>query len=112
MNALKTVISPVIVLAGAVLACGSAQAAPGCDSVSPFQRQVVEHADGDVGVLRAFVVRNTLTHGGDMWEVQSKLDQWRSAVECRKFAAAAAAAKEADVAKAGGTTAPSDVAQR
>ncbi len=112
MNALKTVISPVIALAGAVLACGSAQAAPGCDSVSPFQRQVVEHADGDVGALRAYVVRNTMTHGGDMWEVQRKLDQWRSAVECRKFAEAAAAAKEADVAKAGGTTATSDVAQR
>ena len=112
MNALKTVISPVIALAGAVLACGSAQAAPGCDSVSPFQRQVVEHADGDVGALRSFVVRNTLTHGGDMWEVQRKLDQWRSAVECRKFAEAAAAAKEAEVAKAGGTTASSDLAQR
>ena len=112
MNALKTVISPVIALAGAVLACGSAQAAPGCDSVSPFQRQVVEHADGDVGALRAYVVRNTMTHGGDMWEVQRKLDQWRSAVECRKFAEAAAAAKEAEVAKAGGTTASSDLAQR
>jgi hypothetical protein len=111
MNALKTVISPVIALAGAVLVSGSAQAAPGCDSVSPFQRSVVEHADGDVGALRAYVVRNTMTHGGDMWEVQRKLDQWRSAVECRKFAEAAAA-KEADVAKAGGTTAPSDVAQR
>jgi len=112
MNALKTAMSPVIVLAGAVLACGSAQAAPGCDSVSQFQRRVVEHADGDVGALRAFVVRNTTTHAGDMWEVQRKLDQWRSAVECRKFAEAAAAAKEADVAKAAGTTSPTDLAQR
>jgi hypothetical protein len=112
MNALKTVISPVIVLAGALLACGSAQAAPGCDSVSSFERRVVEHADGDVGELRAYVVRNTMTHGGDMWEVQRKLDQWRSAVECRKFAEAAAAARAADVARAGGTTSVADVAQR
>jgi hypothetical protein len=112
MNAFKTLVPSVLALAGALLACGSAQAAPGCDSVSSFERRVVEHADGDVGELRAYVVRNTMTHGGDMWEVQRKLDQWRSAVECRKFAAAAAAAKEVDVAKAGGTTAPSDVAQR
>jgi len=112
MNALKTAMSPVIALAGALLACGSAQAAPGCDSVSSFERRVVEHADGDVGALRAFVVRNTTTHGGDMWEVQEKLDKWRSAVECRKFAQAAAAAREADVARTAGTTSPTDVAQR
>ena len=112
MNALKTVISSAITVAGVLLACGSAQAAPGCDSVSQFQRRVVEHAEGDVGALRSFVVRNPLTHGGVMWEVQRKLDQWRSAVECRKFAEAAAAAKEADVAKAGATTAATDVAQR
>ena len=112
MNALKPLVSSAIAVAGVLLASGAAQAAPGCDSVSPFQRSVVEHADGDVGALRAYVVRNTMTHGGDMWEVQRKLDQWRSAVECRKFAEAAAAAKEADVAKAGGTATSTDVAQR
>ena len=104
MNALKPLLSSVFVLAGALLACGSAQAAPGCDSVSPVERRIVEHADGDVEVLRSFVGRITIVNGVDMFEVQDKLDKWRAAVECRRQLAAAA--------KAGGAQAPGAVAQR
>lgn len=104
MNALKTALSSAFIVAGALLAGGSAQAAPGCDSVSQVQRRIVEHADGDIDVLRAFVWRTAIVYGVDMIDVRQKLDKWRAAVECRRQLAAAA--------QAGGTVAPESVAQR
>ena len=103
-NVLNTALSSALVLTGAMLACGSAQAAPGCDSVSPVQRRIVEHADGDVDVLRAFVWRTNIVFGVDMVDVQHKLDKWRAAVECHR--------QLADAAKAGGAAAGKSVAQR
>ena len=104
MNVLKTAISSAFVLAGALLAAGSAQAAPGCDSVSQIERRIVDHADGEVDVLRAFVWRTSRVHGVNMVDVRDKLDKWRTAVECRRQVAAAA--------NAGGAQAPNAVAQR
>jgi len=105
MNVLKTAISSVLVLAGALLAGGSAQAAPaGCDSVSPIARRIVEHAEGDVDVLRAFVGRTSWVYGVNMIDVQDNLDKWRAAIECHRQLAA--------VAKAAGAQAPNAVAQR
>ena len=98
MNILKSSLSSVFVLAGAVLVFGSAQAAPACDSVSQIQRRIVEHADGggDVAVLRTFVWRTSIIYGTNMIDVQEKLDKWRAAVECRKQVAAAGEAGKAD----------------
>ena len=104
MNVLKTAISSVLVLAGALLAGGSAQAAPGCDSVSQIERRIVEHADGEVDVLRAFVWRTSRVHGVNMIDVEDKLDKWRAAIECRRQVASAA--------KAAGAQARNAVAQR
>jgi hypothetical protein len=104
MNVLKTAISSAFVLAGTVLAGGSAQAAPACDSVLPIERRIVEHADGQVEVLRAFVWRTSSVYGIDMFDVEDNLDKWRAAIECHRQVAAAA--------KAAGAQAPHAVAQR
>ena len=88
MNLLKTTFSPAFVLAGALLACGAAQAAPVCDSVSRVQRLIVERAD-DVEVLRAYVWRTSIIYGIDMIDVRENLEKWRAAVECRRQMAAA-----------------------
>jgi len=101
MNVLKLTVPSVLALAGAVLACTCAQAAPACDSVSPIARRIVERADGDVGALRVFVWRIAPIYGVDMVDVSEKLEQWRAAVECRKQMAAA-----------DGAGAPTVVAQR
>ena len=107
MNVLKSTLSSAFVLAGAVLVCGSAQAAPACDSVSPIQLRIVERADGigdgggDVDALRDFVWRTSVTTRVNMIDVREKLDKWRAAVECRK-----------QMARAGGADAMTDVAQR
>ena len=89
MNVLKLTVSSVLALAGSVLACASAQAAPACGSVSPIERRIVERADGDADALRAFVWRTSRVYGVDMVDVREKLEQWRAAVECRKQMAAA-----------------------
>ena len=104
MNILKTAISSAFVLAGALLAGGSAQAAPGCDSVSQIERRIVEHADGEVDVLRAFVQRMSWVDGIDMIEVKDNLDKWRAAIECHRQVASAA--------QAGAAQASNAVAQR
>jgi demethoxyubiquinone hydroxylase (CLK1/Coq7/Cat5 family) len=104
MNVLKTAFSSAFALAAALLAGGSAQAAPGCDSVSQVERRIVEHADGDVDVLRAFVWRTAIVYGVNMIDVQRKLDKWRAAVECHRQVAAAA--------KAGAADAPTTLARR
>lgn len=104
MNVLKTAISSAFVLAGALLAGGSAQATPGCDPVSQIERRIVEHADGEVDVLRAFVWRTSRVHGVNMIDVRDKLDKWRAAIECRRQVATAA--------QAAGAQAPHAVAQR
>jgi hypothetical protein len=104
MNVLQTTIFSALALAGALLAGGSAQAAPGCDSVSPVARRIVEHADGDVDVLRAFVWRTSRVNGVNMIDVEDNLDKWRAAIECHRQVAAAD--------KAAGAQAPHAVAQR
>ena len=88
MNVLKTAFSSAFVLAGALLACGAAQAAPACDSVSRVERLIVERAD-DVDVLRAYVWRTAIIYGIDMIDVRENLDKWRAAVECRRQMAVA-----------------------
>ena len=90
MNDLKTARCSAIVLAGALLACGSAQAAPPCDSVSRVERLIVERAD-NVDALRAYVWRTAIIYGIDMIDVRENLDKWRAAVECRRQVAAAGA---------------------
>ena len=92
MNVLKLTVSSVLALAGSVLACASAQAAPACGSVSPIERRIVERADGDADALRVFVWRTSRIYGVDMVDVREKLEQWRAAVECRKQMASADAA--------------------
>ena len=89
MNVLKTALSSAFVLAGAVLASGSAQAAPACDSVSQIERRIVERADGDADALRDFVWRTSVIYGIDMIDVRENLEKWRAAVECRRQLAAA-----------------------
>ena len=103
MNVLKSILSSAAVLAGAVLACGSAQAAPDCVSVSQIERRIVERADAsdDVDALRDFVWRTSITTRVNMVDVREKLDKWRAAVECHK-----------QMAKAGGADVTTDVAQR
>ena len=103
MNVLKSILSSAFVLAGAVLACGAAQAEPACASVSQIERRIVERADAsdDVDALRDFVWRTSITTRVNMVDVREKLDKWRVAVACRK-----------QVAKAGGADAKTDVAQR
>ena len=101
MNVLKLTVSSVLALAGSVLACVPAQAAPACGSVSPIERRIVERADGDADALRAFVWRTSRVYGVDMVDVREKLEQWRAAVECRK-----------QMATAGAADAPTVVAQR
>jgi hypothetical protein len=101
MNLLKSTLSSAFVLAGAVLACTSAQAAPACASVSQIERRIVERADGggDVAALRDFVWRTSVVYRVNMIDVREKLDQWRAAVECRKEVAQAGAPGDADATK-------------
>ncbi len=113
MNVLKITLSSAL-LAGATLACLSAQAAPACASVSPMERRIVERANGDVDTLRNFVVRTSVPAGVNMYDVRVHLDQWRAAIDCQaqvaatEHAAAVAAAQPAVDA----TAAPALVAQR
>ena len=100
MNVLKTAHSSAIALAGVLLACGSAHAAPACDSVSRVERQIVERAD-DIDALRAYVWRTTIIYGIDMVDVRENLEKWQAAVECHK-----------QMADAGDADVPTVVAQR
>ena len=107
MNILKSTLSSVLVLAGAVLVCESAQAAPACASVSQIERRIVERADAagdDVAPLRDFVWRTSVTTHVNMVDVRQHLDKWRAAVECQRQVAEAERARDTD--------APVAVAQR
>ena len=98
MNVLKTAHSSAIVLAGVLLACGGAHAAPACDSVSRVERAIVDRAD-DIDALRAYVWRTTIIYGIDMIDVRENLEKWQAAVECRKQMAAGGADAETAVAQ-------------
>ena len=90
MNVVKTTVSSSIVLAGALLACVSAQAAPACASVSSVQRRIVQAANGDdMDALRALVWKTAIVYRINMVDVSRNLDQWRTAVDCQKMALAA-----------------------
>ena len=98
MNVPKTARSPAIALAGVLLACGSAHAAPACDPVSRVERLIVERAD-DIDALRAYVWRTSIIYGIDMIDVRENLEKWQAAVECRKQMAAGGADAETAVAQ-------------
>ncbi len=89
MNVVKTTLSSSLVLAGVLLACVSAQAAPTCASVTPVERRIVERANGEVDSLRSFVNLTNITYGVNMNDVRDHLDQWRAAVDCHNQVAAA-----------------------
>ena len=84
-------LSSTLVLAGALLACMSAQAAPACGSVKFVERRIVEHANGDIASLRAYVHMTSNVHHVGMAEVADNLDKWRASIDCQDRAAAAAA---------------------
>ncbi|HEY8977493.1 MAG TPA: hypothetical protein VIN75_24980 [Burkholderiaceae bacterium] len=87
MNVVKSIVSASIVVAGALLAGASAQAA--CPSVSNVQARIVEHANGDdMGGLRSFVWKTSIVYRINMVDVRNNLDKWRMAVDCRAAAAA------------------------
>ena len=91
MIVFKQTLPVLVVLAGSVLACMSAQAAPpSCGAVSSVERRIVERANGDVESLRSFVRLTAIVHGVNMVDVRENLDNWRAAVECRRQVAAAA----------------------
>ena len=92
MNVVKSPLSFSLVVAGAVLASVSAQAAPVCGSVSSVERRIVDHASGDMDSLRAFVWQTAIVHRVNMVDVRKNLDKWRTAIDCRNQAAAEAAA--------------------
>ena len=107
MNVLKTALGSSFVLAGTLLALGSAHAAPACNPVSQIERRIVERADAagdDVAPLRDFVWRTSITTHVNMVDVRQHLDKWRAAVECQRQVAAAEQPRDAD--------APVTVAQR
>ena len=88
MNIVKYTVSASIAVAAALLACASAQAAPACPSVSSVQSRIVEHANGDIEALRAFVWKTAIVYRINMVDVRDNLDAWRAAVDCRSQAAA------------------------
>lgn len=92
MNVVKCPLSFSIVVAGAVLASVSAQAAPVCGSVSSVERRIVDHANGDIDSLRGFVWQTAIIHRVNMIDVRKNLDKWRAAIDCRNQAAAAESA--------------------
>ncbi|HEY9029227.1 MAG TPA: hypothetical protein VIP05_33385 [Burkholderiaceae bacterium] len=104
MNVVKSPLSSFLVVAGALLACVSAQAAPTCASVTPVERRIVERANGEIESLRSFVNLTNIAYGINMIDVRDHLDQWRTAVECHNQVAAAERA--AALAAAGERAAP------
>ena len=96
MNVVKNPVSSCLLVAGTLLACVSAQAAPACGAVSPVERRIVERANGEVESLRSFANLTNIVYGVNMIDVRENLDKWRAAVECRaKVAAAEEAARVA-----------------
>lgn len=82
MNPSRHRLPSFLVLVAALLACASAQAMPACGSVKFVERRIVEHANGDVASLRAYVhMTATLYHVG-MSEVRDNLDKWRATIAC------------------------------
>jgi len=107
MNVVKSLLSSSFVLAGTVLACAPAWAAPACGGVSPVERRIVERANGDVESLRSFVGLTAIVYGVNMIDVRDHLDEWRNAVECRaQVAAAQQAARVAADARAADAAGP------
>ena len=89
MNVVKSTLSSSIVLAGALLACVSAQAGPACGTVTPVERRIVDRANGEVESLRSFVGLTAIVYGINMIDVRENLDKWRAAVDCHNQVAAA-----------------------
>jgi len=112
MNVIKSILSSSFVAAGAVLASMPAQAAPDCGSVSPAERRIVEHANGDVGVLRAFVDRTAIIYGLNMVDVRDNMDKWRATLVCREQVAAAERAAQTAAAQPAGKADAVVVSQR
>jgi len=88
MNVVRKSLSATLVLAGALLACMSAQATPACGSVKFVERRIVEHANGDIESLRAYVHMTSFVYHVGMAEVRDNLDKWRAAVDCLDRASA------------------------
>ncbi len=112
MNPIKTFVPFAVCIAGALLASTASQAQDAqraCGSVTSLQKRVVERADQGIESLRSFVWMVRSTHGIDMQDVKTGLDQWRATVTCQKEVAAAEAA--ADVAKADAPTTDESAAQ-
>lgn len=86
MNVVKSTVSASIIVAGALLAGTSAQAA--CPSVSQIQARIVQHANNSVDELRSFVWMTAIVYRINMIDVSNNLDKWRMAVDCRAAAAA------------------------
>ena len=94
MNVVKSPLSSFLVVAGALLACVSAQAAPACGTVTPVERRIVDRANGEVESLRSFVGLTAWVYGINMIDVRDNLDKWRAAVECHAQVAAAERARQ------------------
>ena len=89
MNVAKNTLCSFLVLAGALLACASAQAQPACGSVKFVERRIVEHANGDIESLRAYVRMTSFVYHVSMAEVRDNLDKWRASIACLDQSAAA-----------------------
>jgi len=107
MNVFKSSLSSSLIAAGTVLASLPAQAASDCGSISPAAIRVVEHATGDVGVLRAYIDRTAIIHGLNMIDVRDNLDAWRKTLVCRAEVAAAERAAQTAAAQPDASTSPS-----
>jgi hypothetical protein len=116
MNVVKSPLSSFLVVAGALLAGASAQAAPACGTVTPVERRIVDRANGEVESLRSFVGLTAWAYGINMIDVRDNLDKWRAAVECHAQVAAAERARQQAGAAAAdeqvATTATAPVSQR
>jgi hypothetical protein len=87
MNVRNTLNSSLVIACG-LLACASAQATPACGSVKFVERRIVEHANGDMESLRAYVhMTATIYHVG-MADVRDNLDKWRATIDCLDHGAA------------------------
>ena len=91
MNVVRKPLSLALVLAAGLLASLSAQAAPACGSVKFVERRIVEHGNGDIESLRAYVHMTSFVYHVSMAEVRDNLDKWRAAVDCLDRAAAQSA---------------------
>ena len=89
MNVVRNPLSSTLVVAAALLACASAQATPACGSVKFVERRIVEHSNGDIESLRAYVHMTSNVYHVSMSEVRDNLDKWRATIACLDKAAVA-----------------------